>query len=60
MTAKQIAHDVIDSLSDETSIDEIIHALYINTKFKNGEQEIEEGRGIPHNDALEQLKKWQT
>ena len=58
MTVKDVVRQVIDTLPDESTIDDIIHALYINAKFNHGESEIREGRGIPHEDAEKKLQKW--
>ena len=59
MTIKEFAKNVIDSLPNESSIDDIIHALYINTKFEHGKKEIENGKGISNSDAKKKLSKWQ-
>ena len=58
MTVKDIAKNTIDALPNEVSIDDIIHALYINTKFEHGEREIREGKGILHEEAKQRLQKW--
>ncbi|NIR53089.1 hypothetical protein GWO43_22555 [candidate division KSB1 bacterium] len=58
MVVKDMARSVIDSLPDEATMEEIIDALYIRTKFEHGEQEIRDGKGIPHEQAKERLKKW--
>ncbi|OGW57481.1 MAG: hypothetical protein A3D21_02005 [Nitrospirae bacterium RIFCSPHIGHO2_02_FULL_42_12] len=58
MTVKDVVKQVIDTLPDESTIDDIIHALYINAKFNHGESEIREGKGIPHEDAKKKLQKW--
>jgi len=58
MTVKDVVRQVIDTLPDESTIDDIIHALYINAKFNHGESEIREGKGIPHEDAKKKLQKW--
>ena len=58
MTVKDVVRQVIDTLPDESPIDDIIHALYINAKFNHGESEIREGKGIPHEDAKKKLQKW--
>ena len=55
MTVKDVARQVIDTLPDGATIDDIIHALYINSKFKHGENEIREGNGIPHEDVKKKL-----
>ena len=58
MTVKDIARHAIDALPNEVSMDDIIHALYINAKFEHGEREIREGKGVPHEEAKRKLQKW--
>lgn len=58
MTVKDIAKQVIDTLPNKVSMDDIIHALYISTKFEHGERQIREGKGISHEDAKLRLQKW--
>jgi hypothetical protein len=59
MVTKEMAKHVIDALPDEATLDDIIHALYVRLKFDHGRAEIQEGKGIPHQDAKARLKKWQ-
>ena len=47
----------LDALPNDVSMDEIIHALYVNIKFSHGEQEIREGKVITQADAKKQLEK---
>ena len=58
MTVKEIAKSVIDTLSDQATMDDIIHALYIRTKFEKGLKEINEGKGIPHEEAKRKMRSW--
>ena len=58
MPVKEIAKQVIDGLPDEATMDDIIHALYVKTKFERGEKEIRDGKGISHEDAKQRLQKW--
>jgi len=58
MPIKDIAKQVIDTLPDEATMDDIIHALYVKTKFEHGEREIREGKGISQEDAKQRLQKW--
>lgn len=57
MVVKEMAKNVIDSLPDEATMDDIIHALYVNIKFDHGEREIREGKGISHSEAKKRLQK---
>jgi predicted transcriptional regulator len=58
MLTKETAKQVIDSLPNDATMDDIIHALYINVKFARGEEEIREGRGVTHEEAKRKLEKW--
>jgi len=58
MMNKETARRVIDSLPNDVSMDEIIHALYVNIKFAHGEKEIREGKGVSQADAKKKLEKW--
>ena len=56
---KDNAKSLIDRLPDDSTLDDIIHALYIQAKFEHGEREIEEGKGIPHEEVKKRLiEKW--
>jgi len=58
VAVKDIAKHVIDTLPDEVTMDDIIHALYISAKFNHGEREIREGKGVSHEEAKKRLQKW--
>ena len=53
-----MARRVIDSLPDDASLDDIIHALYVQVKFSHGETRIRQGEGISQADAEKRLEKW--
>jgi hypothetical protein len=59
MNTKNIAHQVIDSLPNRVSMDDVIHALYVASKFDRGEREIRSGKGVSDADARKRLSKWQ-
>ena len=58
MTGKDFARQLIDALPDSATMDEIIHALYVNVKFSRGESEIRNGKGVSHERAKQKLEKW--
>lgn len=58
MVAKEIAKQVIDELPDDASMDDIMYALYVRAKIEQGDREIREGKGIPHEEAMKRLDKW--
>ena len=59
MNVKNTAHQVIDTLPNRVSMDDVIHALYVASKFDRGEREIRDGKGISDHDARKRLAKWQ-
>ena len=58
MVVKDIAKQVIDSLPDDASMDDIIHALYVTAKFERGEREVREGSSVAHEAAKQRLRQW--
>ena len=58
MLEKETAKQVIDKLPRDATMDDIIHALYVNLKFRRGEKEIREGKGIPDQETKIKLGKW--
>jgi hypothetical protein len=59
MNAKGAARNIIEALPNRVSMDAVIHALYVASKFDRGEREIRAGKGISDEDARKRLKKWQ-
>jgi hypothetical protein len=59
MNAKNTAMHVIESLPKNVTMDDVIHALYVATKFDRGEREIKSGKGVSDEDAKARMKKWQ-
>lgn len=58
MTIKDIAKNVINFLPPKATMDDIIHALYVHAKFKHGEEEIKQKKGVTHEKAKKRLRKW--
>jgi hypothetical protein len=59
MNAKGTAKNIIESLPSRVSMDDVIHALYVASKFDRGESEIRAGKGISDELARKRLKRWQ-
>lgn len=59
MNAKATAKQVLDGLPKNVSMDDVIHALYVASKFDRGEREIRAGKGISDEAAKSRMKKWQ-
>ena len=55
---KEMAKQVIDSLPADVTMDDIMHALYIRAKCERADCQIEEGKGITHQEAKRRLRRW--
>jgi hypothetical protein len=59
-TAKQVALDVINSLPDNCSLDDISYRLYLQRKLKGSAEDIEAGRVHSTDEVEEQVRSWFT
>jgi hypothetical protein len=60
MQAKETVRALLDRLSDECTLQEVLYHLYVLSEVEQGRQELEEGRGIPHEQVARELRrKWQ-
>lgn len=57
-TAKYNSLKAIQTLSDDSSYDDIMERLYFMQKVEAGLRDIEEGRVISHEEVKERLSKW--
>lgn len=57
-TAKYNSLKAIQTLSDDSSYDDIMERLYFMQKVEAGHRDIEEGRVISHEEVKERLSKW--
>ena len=57
-TEKQSIIEMIKSLPDDVSMEDIIEAIYVRQKIDKGLKDSEEGNLYSHEEARELLKKW--
>ncbi|WP_025025858.1 hypothetical protein [Caldalkalibacillus mannanilyticus] len=60
MSTKQEIIDMIKNMPDNTTVDDVMEKLYIRAKIESAIKQIDEGKGIPHNQVKEKFKKWLT
>lgn len=51
---------MIRDMPDDTSLDDIMAELYFRRKIDKGLEELDAGKGIPHEEVKERLKKWSS
>ena len=57
---KQQVIQMIQSLPEGVSIDDIMAELYFKLQVDAGLKELDEGKGIPHEEVEKQVSKWLT
>ncbi|MBU2446131.1 MAG: hypothetical protein KJ666_11270 [Bacteroidetes bacterium] len=49
---------MIDSLPENITVDEIMAELYFKLQVDAGLKELDEGKGIPHEEVEKRMSKW--
>lgn len=57
---KQQVIEMIQKLPEEVSVDDIIAELYFRLQVDAGLKELNEGKGIPHEEVEKRMSKWLT
>ncbi len=57
-TTKQEVIKMIEDMPGEVGVADIMAELYFCQKVNSGLQELDEGKGIPHQRVKDRLKKW--
>ena len=57
---KQQVIQMIQSLPEGVSIDDIMAELYFKLQVDAGLKELDEGKGIPHEEVEKRVSKWLT
>ena len=57
---KKNIEQMIRSLPDNSSVEDIQYHLYVLDKIQKGQQVIRDGKGISHEEAKARLSKWIT
>jgi hypothetical protein len=58
MTAKSVAIELIQKLPDDTTIDEIIEALFVRCTIEERLQERDRSGGLSHESVIQRLACW--
>jgi len=55
---KEQVIQMIQTLPDEVTVDEVIAELYFKLQVDAGLRELDEGKGIPHEEVEKRISKW--
>lgn len=57
-TAKQVVRDVLDTLPDECSLEDISYHLYLRARLEEGLADLDAGRTVPHEQVMREAAEW--
>lgn len=55
--AKATVREVLDRLPDDCSLEDILYHLYVVQKIERGLADVDAGRVIPHEVAMQQMRE---
>ena len=55
---KQEALNTIGKLPEDVDMDEIMYRLYVIDKIRKGQQAIEDGETLSHDEMKKEIEKW--
>ena len=55
---KEQVIDLVRNLPDEVTVDDIMRELYFKIQVDKGLKELDEGKGIPHEEVERRLSRW--
>ena len=55
---KEQVIQMTQTLPDEVTVDEVMAELYFKLQVDAGLRELDEGKGIPHEEVEERISKW--
>jgi predicted transcriptional regulator len=58
MTTKEAILEMIRKLPDNVTVADVMAELYFRQKVDQGLRELDEGKGVPHDQARARLQKW--
>jgi hypothetical protein len=58
MTDKEQVQSLLNSLPDDVTLEQIEYHIYVQQKLARAEEDIREGRVIPHEEVVERMQKW--
>ena len=57
-SAKQLVLEVLNTLPDDCSVEDVQYELYLRQKVAQAEQAAEAGETVPHDDVVREAREW--
>lgn len=59
-TAKEQVEEILKTLPDDASLEDIQYHIYVRQKIEQGLADVEAGRVVSHSEVQQRLAKWLT
>ena len=57
-SAKQVVIQVLESLPDDCSLEDVQYELYVRQKVAEGERAADRGETVPHDEVMREAREW--
>ena len=58
VSGKDVARQVIDTLPDDASLDDVMYAIYVRMKIERGLRDEAAGNLIDHENVMREMRTW--
>lgn len=58
LSVKEEIIKLVKDLPEETTLEEIMYKIYVRAQIEEGLNELDKGKGISHEEAMERISKW--
>ena len=57
-TTKRDVIEMLERMPDDVTLEDMMYALYVRQKIDRGLKDIAEGRLVPHDQVMREVKTW--
>jgi predicted transcriptional regulator len=58
MVTKQDVLEIVESMPDEATIEDIMYELFLRVELEEGLEDIRNGRTVPNEEVLQKIASW--
>jgi hypothetical protein len=58
MTTKEVLRTLLDRLPDDATFEDVQYQIYLLQKSHAGQEDVRQGRTVPHAQVMKELAQW--
>jgi hypothetical protein len=58
LSTKEEVIKLIQDLPEDVTMEDIMYKLYVRAEIEDGLKELNQGKGIPHEEVMEKISEW--